>query len=228
MNPIETLADDLRKRFPESSVKIDAPIDPAGLWHLDVESANGHWVVIEWKPGEWFGVSTPGPDDFFEKPDELYVTPKEVYDRVTQLVLAVGKTVPPTPAQLAELRALRALSRAELAETGDFPRPDVSRIEARDDILLSTLLKLLGAMGARLSLRVTLPSGEAHEMELSRPAGDGSTTATMPAPSPRRRAAPKPKPVAAAGGGVAGETARKATPAPRPPEKKRARRAAGA
>ena len=165
MNAIEGLRDALAKRFPGIATKIDAPADEAGLWQLDVRPGGGSpWIVVEWSPHRGFGVSTPGADDYGTKPDETYANPKAAYDRVAQLVLSGGRTEPPAAVRLAELRQLRKLSQAAVAGRAGIKQAAIARIEGRGDILLSTLHRVVSAMGGRLSIRVEFPDGTGREL----------------------------------------------------------------
>jgi transcriptional regulator with XRE-family HTH domain len=165
MNPIEKLRNDLVKRFPGINAELDAPADLAGLWQLDVRpGGDSTWLVVEWKPQLGFGVSTAEADDYGTKPDELYPNAKAAYDRVVQIILSGGHTDPPAAVRLAELRQVRKLSQAEVAGRAGIKQAAIARIEGRDDILLSTLYRIVSAMGGRLSIRAEFPDGTGREL----------------------------------------------------------------
>lgn len=165
MNPIETLRDDLAMRFPELDLEIDAPADPSGRWHLDARSGGGaFWIVVEWSPPLGFGVSTPESADFGMKPDEIYPNTKAAYDRVVELVLSDGRTEPAAAVRIADLRRFRNLSQAEVAQRAGIKQAAVARIEGRDDIRLSTLRRIVAAMGGSLKMRVDFPDGASREL----------------------------------------------------------------
>jgi transcriptional regulator with XRE-family HTH domain len=165
MNPIERLRDDLVARFPDLAVEIDAPVDGVGIWYLDVRPGGGSpGVVVEWKPDLGFGVSTPGADDYGTKPDELYPNARAAYERVVRLILTGGRTEPSAAVRLAELRQLRGLVQAEVAGRAGIKQAAVARIEGRDDIRLSTLRRVVAAMGGTLSIRARFPDGVEREL----------------------------------------------------------------
>src|SRR3954447_18380311 len=165
MNPIERLRGDLTSRLPGLAMELDPPADVAGLWHLDVRPGGGApWIVVEWRSDLGFGVSTPGADDYGTKPDEAYANTKAAYDRVVQLILSGGQTEPPAAVQLADLRRLRELSQAEVAGRAGIKQAAMARIEGRDDLLLSTLRRVVAAIGGRLSIRVEFPDGTSREL----------------------------------------------------------------
>jgi DNA-binding XRE family transcriptional regulator len=171
MNPLESLRDDLVKRFPGIDAEIDAPADAAGSWQLDLRpGGRSPWIVVEWKPDQGLGVSTPGSSDaeYGTKPDELYPNTKAAYDRVVQLIISNGCTEPPVATRLAELRQFRNLSQAEVAGRAGIKQAAIARIEGRDDILLSTLRRVIAAMGGSLSIRAEFPDGTVRQLEFGR------------------------------------------------------------
>lgn len=61
---------------------------------------------------------------------------------------------------LQELRQARHLTQQELADILDINQAALSKMENQDDIRVSTLRKLLLAMGGRLKLVAEFPEGE--------------------------------------------------------------------
>jgi hypothetical protein len=62
---------------------------------------------------------------------------------------------------LRQLRAARAFTQARLANILQVNQSEVSKIERRTDIYLSTLASYIKAMGGQLELRAIFPRGEA-------------------------------------------------------------------
>ena len=60
---------------------------------------------------------------------------------------------------LAQLREVLALTQEELAQSLDVSQEAVSRMERRPDILVSTLRRVVEAMGGQLEIRAIVPSG---------------------------------------------------------------------
>ena len=129
-------------------------------------SATAPPVIIEWRSDRGFGVSTQEVDDYGSGPDELYPNAKAAFDRVVRLVLSGGRTEPPRAVRLAELRQYRGISQAELAERAGVGQANISRIEGRDDLKISTLVKVVEAMGGSLSIRARFPDGVEKELEV--------------------------------------------------------------
>ncbi len=165
MNAIERLRDELSRRFPDFSMTIAAPDNHQGPWFLDIQRGEASPVVVEWRSDRGFGVSTPKEDDFGIGPDEIHSNTKSAFDRVLRLILSGGSTEPPHAVRLAELRQIRGLSQSELAELAGVRQANISRIEGRGDILLSTLAKIVSALGASLSIRAKFPDGVERELK---------------------------------------------------------------
>jgi transcriptional regulator with XRE-family HTH domain len=60
---------------------------------------------------------------------------------------------------LAELRGARALTQADIAERLSIAQSNVSRLERRGDMLVSTLREVVHAMGGELRISATFPDG---------------------------------------------------------------------
>jgi transcriptional regulator with XRE-family HTH domain len=198
MNQIERLRDELTRRFPGLVVEFDAPADASGPWFLDVRrDAGASPVVIEWRPDRGFGVSTPGADDYGTGPDEVYTNAKATFDRVVRLILSSGRSEPPQAVRLAELRQLRGLSQGELAERAGVGQANVSRIEGRADLKVSTLAAVVDALGASLVLLARFPDGMVRELEIGH--GEASSATADSEGPPRRRHPRKRRPHPRAG-----------------------------
>lgn len=88
MNEVEQLRARLGERFPCAALKMDPAETASGSWWLDVEM-QGHLVVVEWKPGAGFGISTPLAGDYGVGPDEIYPDGDAVFGRLKRLLLTV-------------------------------------------------------------------------------------------------------------------------------------------
>ncbi|MBT3224312.1 MAG: helix-turn-helix transcriptional regulator [Proteobacteria bacterium] len=65
------------------------------------------------------------------------------------------------------LRKMRKLTQAELAEALNISQKNVSAMENRDDMLLSTLQRVVEAMGGRLILHVQFDDSEEIAVEVA-------------------------------------------------------------
>lgn len=164
--PIETLEKQLKKRFPAASISLDRPRKQSGIWYLDVE-LDGHPVVIQWQEGLGFGVSSSPEHAYGEGADEVYPNEEAAYGRVVSLLLSKSFTAPPEPVRLSELRKERGLSQAELAEILGKQQGEVSKIERREDVLVSTLTDYVRSIGGELQIMARLPGGVMRSLEFA-------------------------------------------------------------
>lgn len=65
-----------------------------------------------------------------------------------------------TRLMLAELRKAENLSQRDLASRLGVSQPAIAKMEAQDDVQLSTLQRLVAALGGSLEVIARLPSGE--------------------------------------------------------------------
>ncbi|HVX83484.1 MAG TPA: XRE family transcriptional regulator [Phycisphaerae bacterium] len=61
---------------------------------------------------------------------------------------------------LTELRKLEGLTQVELAHKLGIKQPAVSQLEQQDDMQISTLQRIVNALGGVLEITVRLPGGE--------------------------------------------------------------------
>jgi DNA-binding Xre family transcriptional regulator len=166
MNDVERLHGLLVGRFPDLKIELDPTEIETGPWFVFVFRPGLAHVAVEWSAHRGFGISTPGPDDYGTGVDEAYPSTEATFDRVVQLVLSGGETVPPLAVRLAELRQLRGLTQTELAERAGLAQANLSRFENQDDMKLSTLQKVINALGASLTIVARLPDGTGYELRV--------------------------------------------------------------
>ena len=68
---------------------------------------------------------------------------------------------------LAELREMKNITQQELAERLEIGQGEVSKMERRADMHLSTLSNVIEAMGGKLQLRAQFPNGDVHLISLA-------------------------------------------------------------
>lgn len=61
---------------------------------------------------------------------------------------------------LSEIRKEAGLTQADLAKAIDIRQPSLSKLETQDDMQISTLRKIIQALGGRLELVAHLPQGD--------------------------------------------------------------------
>lgn len=159
MNQMEQLCAKLTSEIPEVITSLDPPSQPSGTWWLDAD-VGGHKVIVEWRPGRGFGISaSPAKAVYGEGPDEVLPDVKSAGKRVVALLRGRKHTQPPREMLLKRLREVRRVSQVELAKELNVSQATVSKIERRSDMYLSTLRKLIAAMGGELEIRAKFPEG---------------------------------------------------------------------
>jgi hypothetical protein len=162
---IQSLEKQLRKRFPDASIELDRPRGRSGTWYLDI-TRRDHPVIVQWKEGAGFGVSSSPEHAYGENPDEVYRDEEAAYGRVMSLLLSGMFTSPPESVRLNELRKERGLSQAELADILNKNQGEVSKIERRQDVKLSTLRDYVKSVGGTLQVLARLPGGVVRSIEI--------------------------------------------------------------
>lgn len=87
---------------------------------------------------------------------------RELYSKIpaerrARIEAQVAKDLAEMPLQ--ELRRARALSQVRIAEILGMTQPEVSKIEHRTDVYLSTLRSYIEAMGGELEIVARFPDG---------------------------------------------------------------------
>ncbi len=163
--PVESIKRQLADRFPQAVLTLDHPRNRSGVWYLDLV-VDGHPVVIQWQEGKGFGVSSSPAHGYGEGADEVYPDTESTYGRVISLVLSRSFTAPPEPVRLSALRKERGLSQAELASLLNKQQGEVSKIERRQDVLMSTLSSYVKSLGGKLEILARLPGGVVRALEI--------------------------------------------------------------
>lgn len=156
MNPIETVKSSLRaSTFPGLSLELHRPLQPEGVWFLDVQWRACN-VEVEWSPQRGFGLSARDAA-FGELPDEHLDGEMQVIDRITELLHHQGSTLSFEERSLAAVRERSGLTQREVALRLNIKQSGVSKLESRSDFKLSTLSDYISALGGTLDLQVVLP-----------------------------------------------------------------------
>jgi len=102
--------------------------------------------------------------------DEIYESASLVFDRVTFLVESRKGTEFQAPVGLSNLRKLRGISQAALADRLDITKGGLSQLEGEADLLgmkVGTIKKLIDSLGGSLVLTAKFPNGEERELSIS-------------------------------------------------------------
>lgn len=190
MSPLGKLATRLKKALPAARIDVSEPAAKGSVGFLDV-SYRGNVLAVQWEK-EHFGVSSPEGHGYGERPDELFANVEEAASRMVALLKSGGKTQPPLPVTLHELRAERKLPQTELAATLCISQPAVSRLFDRgvSRMMVSTLQAVVEAMGGQLTLSARFSDGRVRQIQLDDPPSTESGAKTTANGSRRRRGRP--------------------------------------
>ena len=160
MSPIEKLSGDLRSQFSDAQVQTRKADDPNGFQFLNVWR-NGIEIAVEWKPDEGFGLSSYCDDShelagLFDAPDEWYSHEEAVFHRIASLLLD-RKSTRPEPATIKEMRNERGISQERMSQGLKVKQATYSKMERRDDVRVSSLRKVIEAMGGKLLIQAIFP-----------------------------------------------------------------------
>ncbi len=166
MNVIEELQRRVRAELPGIPVQIDVPDSVAGAAWLDVVQ-DQHHVSVEWRPRLGIGVSAQMAGEAFgEGPDELYADIDEAVMRIVELARNKVVTHAPREILLRRLREVRELTQERLAFELGIRQATISKLERRTDVYVSTLTKVVAALGGRLEIRARFAEGVVHILQV--------------------------------------------------------------
>jgi hypothetical protein len=107
---------------------------------------------------------TPSEWKHAERAHETFKALLDVKPRAKARYDAVLAEISARKATLRRLREARALTQSTVAETLGMDQSEVSRLEYRTDVLLSTLRRFVQATGGELHLVVQYPDGAPIEL----------------------------------------------------------------
>lgn len=149
---IDQLVRRLETQFPALSAAVDEPADPAGSWFIDLRSKEQQFAV-EFRPALGFGLSSLPADGYGAGADEFFTDEDSLCERLGDLVRDNSRTEPQRVRVLQELRERRSVSQPALATRLGIRQPTLSKMERREDMNLSTLRRIVEALGGKLYIR---------------------------------------------------------------------------
>ena len=176
MNQIELLRNQIATRIPNATFNLDRPAKPPSNWWLDIE-LDGHTASVEWRPGKGFGISASASAGYGEGPHETYVGVGSAADRLIEILLRAEHTEPPKETILKRLRESRRISQQELAQSLNVKQATISKMERRSDMYISTIRKIIAAMGGELEIRARFPGVDVKIVQFEDPALEPSESA---------------------------------------------------
>jgi DNA-binding XRE family transcriptional regulator len=172
MNAIEQIERILSETLPGARFSLDKPKQPTGPWWLDAVLGE-HSVTVEWRPRRGFGISSGSSESsgYGEGPDEVVEDAALALARIILLLKTGEKTESPHDVELRRLREEKEISQEELARVLQMSQPAISKMERRGDMSISTLRKIVAALGGELELVARFPDHTARILRL----GEGET-----------------------------------------------------
>jgi DNA-binding transcriptional regulator YiaG len=159
------LAAQLLERVPGVEVKVTSPSGRGSVWWIDA-ALKGHRVVVEWSADDGFGISATDRHEFDTAPSEVFADADDVVRRIVDVLTSRKKVATRREMHLQRLREHCEISQEALAEILQVSQATVSKMERREDVLLSTLRSFVEALGGRLQLVAKFPT---ETIELSLP-----------------------------------------------------------
>ena len=158
MNDITKLKEHLGRLYPGAGTDLTEPLHEDGFWWLYVEHDRKQ-LSIRWSIDGTFGISSEAGDSFGEGPDELLRSFDEARKRLDLLLATDERTSPPRGVLLRRLREKCGLTQQALAELLGIRQASVSGFERRSDVQVSTLERVLDALGGKLEIFAVFPDG---------------------------------------------------------------------
>ncbi|MGL4550742.1 MAG: helix-turn-helix domain-containing protein [Gemmataceae bacterium] len=165
-NHIEIIRDEILAAVPEARAELDPPGRADLPWFLDLY-LDAYNVTVEWRPGLGFGVTSDDKHGLGEGPDEFRASLYQTVGRVLSLLATRGRTSP-QGVRLRDLRRMRGLSQREVGSRMGVGQGEVSKIEGRSDLRVSTLREMAEAMGGRLIIKMDFPGHGEREVGLGK------------------------------------------------------------
>jgi hypothetical protein len=142
----------LQTEIPDVKVEIDPPGLPEGEWWLDL-SRGGFETTVAWRPAFGFGIFTSEPE-YGDRPDEIYRNADKAARRICQLEAKRRLGSEGSKMWLKDLRSIIGEAQVVVAERLHIKQAAVSRLESRSDLLLSSLVSYVEAIGGHVEMRV--------------------------------------------------------------------------
>lgn len=156
MSPVDQLSQDLKAQFPEAQIEIRKSDDPDGFQFLNLVVGDFE-VAVEWKNELGFGISSfqedpSSLDGLFDSPCEWYATQQGAFHRVASLVCD-RRTTRHQPVKISDVRQERGMSQEDISRLLHIKQATYSKLERREDVKISSLQKVVEAMGGKLLIQ---------------------------------------------------------------------------
>jgi hypothetical protein len=165
VKPIEQLARGVAAAFPAASLELEGSETAGASWWLDVRH-EARSLNVEWRPHLGFGVTARDDVLLGEGPDEVYRSREDATERVLELLRTGATTARDQPVSLGTLRRSRRVTQSALARRLGMDQPNLARLEGRQDVLMSQLVEVVGALGGAVRVSAVFPDGDERQIQL--------------------------------------------------------------
>lgn len=169
MNDPNELLHFLQAQFPTIEFNLDAAETADGSSWINIQ---GDTIAIEHRPSHGMGLFLSADDGYGSRPDEVYRDANLLIRRLTQLLPAVamvdseaahllahvGKPLAHTTRKQITLKGIREIlgvTQAEVAKALGKQQSAISRLEQRDDVLISTLVALIHGLDGEIEIKAS-------------------------------------------------------------------------
>lgn len=154
---VRELVAHLQTEVPEAGLSAEAGSEAGGNWWIDVTFGDTS-IALEWQPATGYRLYDPASDGYGDGPLEVFRSPSLAARRVGQFLRSHDAT--PVGSWLKQLRELHGLSQEALAARLAVQQAAVSKMESRQELLVSSLAAATEALGGRLEIRAHFPDCE--------------------------------------------------------------------
>ena len=159
-SPFDEIAENIKAEFPGIEISVRKAANPTGFDYLNVR-CGGIEVAVVWNQDQGFGLSSfdekADPlDGLYSSPDEWYTNAAAVFHRVVSLLIDHQQTKPPV-ASISEIRQERHISQETVSSRLKVKQATYSKLERRGDVKVSSLKKVIEAMGGKLRIEAIFP-----------------------------------------------------------------------
>ncbi len=165
MNNPQELHAALQTRFPGFAFMLDAAETASGSSWINIADQT---IAIEFRPGTGLGLFLDDDTGYGSRPDEVYRDPELLLKRLGQLLAPSHSSVQhatgvagsgPLAATarkqitLKDIREVLGLTQTEVAKALDTQQSAISKLEKRDDVLVSTLVALIHGLNGTVEIK---------------------------------------------------------------------------
>lgn len=154
---VRSFVQDLRSIVEDAGIAVEKGGETGRTWWIAAELAD-RLVELEWRSDQGFRLYDPDSDGYGDGPIEKFREPRMAAVRTKQY-LQNGE-FQEAGRWLRTMRELRGLSQEVLAAHLGIRQAAISKIEGRNEVLLSSLREVTEALGGRLEVRARFPDCE--------------------------------------------------------------------